>query len=166
MCAEKKYSSLINTESVRPILNQISIFGGLSKEQLYVILQLLQRITYKAGETIFKQGDDPTHIYIVERGEVKIVAEIEAEHVEIIKFGAGQCFGEMAVIGIQPHSADAIAVVDTELIVITGESLLSIYETDKELFGKLILNIAREACRRLHRTDEVLLHYVHKKSST
>jgi hypothetical protein len=27
----------------------------------------------------------------------------------------------------------------------------------------LILNIAREACRRLHKTDEILLHYVLRK---
>jgi len=52
---------------------------------------------------------------------------------------------------------------DTKLIVLSRQTLLSIFNLDKEIFGILILNIAREACRRLHDTDEILLHYVCKK---
>lgn len=81
----------------------------------------------------------------------------------IASFKEGNCVGETGVIGIQPHSATAIAMTDTDLIVLTSEELLAIYETDKDLFGCLMLNIAREACRRLHKTDETLLHYFHRK---
>jgi hypothetical protein len=48
----------------------------------------------------------------------------------------------------------------TELIVLSRRALLSIYQSDKKLFSLLILNIAREASRRLHRTEEIMLHYV------
>jgi CRP-like cAMP-binding protein len=67
------------------------------------------------------------------------------------------------VIGIQPHRGTAIAMTDTDLIVLSRNTLLSIYESDKELFSILILNIAREVCRRLHESDDILLHYVLKK---
>ncbi len=77
----------------------------------------------------------------------------------------GDCFGETAAIGIQPHSASALAVEDTELIVLSRAALLSIFDSDKELFGMLILNIAREACRRLHKSDEIFLHYVRAKET-
>lgn len=163
MTEHKVYYPLLDIENVLPILNKIAIFGGLSDKQLYTIFRLLQKVSYKAGEFIFKQGDSPNHIYIIWSGEVKIVADVEETPLEIITFGIGDCFGETAVIGIQAHSASALAVEDTELIVLSRPALLSIFDSDKELFGMLILNIAREACRRLHRTDEILLHYVHVK---
>jgi CRP/FNR family transcriptional regulator, cyclic AMP receptor protein len=165
MVAEKKHSMLINAKEIKAILNKIAIFGGFSRKQLDSFLRLLKCITYKKDEFIFKQGDEPTHIYIIRSGEVRIVVNVETEALVIADFREGDCFGETAVIGIQPHSASALAIKDTELIVITAEALLSIYKSDKELFGKLILNIAREACRRLHKADKVLLHYVHNNKS-
>ena len=41
-------------------------------------------------------------------------------------------------------------------------SLLSLFEKDKELFGMLILNIAREMSRRLNKSDEILAQYLLK----
>jgi hypothetical protein len=67
------------------------------------------------------------------------------------------------VIGIQPHQGAAIAVIDTQLIVLSRKSLMSIYASDKELFSILILNIAREVCRRLYASDNIFLHYLSKK---
>ena len=159
MSDQKEYLPLVNEEDVLPILNEISIFGGLPDKKLYDIFKLLKKVYYKTGEYIFKEGDDPSHIYIVRYGKVKIVADTPEGPYEIIGFDVGHCFGETSVIGIQPHSANAIAVEDTELIVLSRDVLLSIYDSDKDLFAILILNIAREACRRLHQTDETLLHY-------
>jgi CRP/FNR family cyclic AMP-dependent transcriptional regulator len=164
MGKKKIYQKLLNIEQVTSILSKISIFGGLTKKQLRIIFKLLQSVSYKEGERIFEAGDDSTHIYIVRSGEVKIVIDIDIEPLEIFSFTTGNCFGETALIGIQPHSATAVSVTDTELIVLSGEALLSISEHDKTLFGLLMLNIAREACRRLHKSDEILLHYVHRKT--
>jgi CRP-like cAMP-binding protein len=156
---KKIYLPLLDIENVVPILNKIAIFGGLSQKQLYFLFRLLKKVSYCAQEYIFKEGEEPSHIYIVRSGRVKMVVGVEDTPLEIISFGVGQCFGETSVIAIEPHSASAIAVEDTELIVLSRQALLSIFDADKELFGMLILNIAREACRRLHRTDETLLHY-------
>jgi len=96
-------------------------------------------------------------------GKVKIVVDSEIGTLELAELGVGQCLGDTAVIGIQKHTASAIAVEDTELVVLSRSDLLSIYDHDKQLFGLLMMNIAREACRRLQHADEVLLHYVLSK---
>lgn len=163
MNEEKVYLPFLDVENILPILNKISIFGGLSEQQLYFVFRHLEKVSYKADEYIFRQGEQPSHIYIVKSGQVKIVIESEGGPLEICVFEVGQCFGETSVITIQRHSASAIAVKDTELIVLSRSALFSIFDSDKELFAMLILNIAREACRRLHKTDEILLHYVHEK---
>jgi len=157
----KVYKPLLDIENVLSILSKISLFGGLSEKQLHFLFKKLMKVSYSAGEYIFRHNDEPRYIYIVKSGKVKIEIDSDEGVLKLCIFGVGECFGETSVIGIQRHSANAIAIEDSELVVLSREVLLSIYDEDKELFSELILNIAREACRRLHKADEVLLHYVH-----
>jgi len=145
---------------ILPILNDISIFAGLSDQQLRKLVGLLERVRYVAGQRVFTEGDQPSYIYIVLSGNVKLVIGAEQTPLELVAFKEGECFGETSVVGIQSHAATTVAVGDTELLVLSRNTLLSLLKSDLELFSILILNIAREACRRLHKTDEILLHYV------
>lgn len=163
MVDEKEYQPLLDIKNVLPILNKISIFAGLTDKQLYSLFRLLQRVSYKTGETIFHQGTQPSHIYVIQSGRIKLVVSRDDTSFELVVFEQGDCFGETSVIGIQPHVATAIAIEDSELIVLPKKALLSIYKQDLELYTILLLNIAREACRRLHHSDQVLLHYALKK---
>ncbi|HQP10139.1 MAG TPA: cyclic nucleotide-binding domain-containing protein [Candidatus Omnitrophota bacterium] len=163
MSEKKEYSPLTDSNRVIAILNKISIFGGLSEKQLAEVFRLLKKASYKCEEFVYQQGEPAGHIYIIEKGEIKIIVGNENESYELVTFSEGDCFGETSVIGIQPHCASALAMVDTDLIILERSSLLSIFESDKELFGMLILNIARETSRRLHKSDDILAHYLLKK---
>ncbi|MEJ2419110.1 MAG: cyclic nucleotide-binding domain-containing protein [Exilibacterium sp.] len=147
---------LMEVDRALEIMDKISLFGGLSELQLYTVFKHLKKVSYKAQQIIFKQGDKPSYIYIVLSGAVRLVFDYAHHPLSKIEFLPGACFGETSLIGIQAHSATTVAVVDSELMVLSKESLMSIFDTDKELFGLLVLNIAREASRRLHRTDELL----------
>jgi len=160
---KKTYEPLLDIENVLSILNKITIFAGLSDSQLNKLFKLLSSVSYKANETVFEQGDEPGHIYIVKKGSVKLVIWEEQIPLELMVFEEGHCFGEASVIGIQRHQGTVIAITNTELIVLSRKALMSIYDSDKELFSILILNIAREVCRRLYASDDVLLHYLVKK---
>ncbi|MBN1869200.1 MAG: cyclic nucleotide-binding domain-containing protein [Candidatus Omnitrophica bacterium] len=163
MSEGKVYYPVVHTEEILAILSKIAVFGGLNDRQLHEIFSLLKMLSYAPGEYVFKQGEAPSCIYIVLTGEVKIIYDIEGVTLELASFGAGDCFGETSVIGIQSHSSSALAVATSELIVLEHKALLDIFQTDKELFGLLILNIARETSRRLHRLDEVVAKYVLSK---
>lgn len=158
---DKALEPLRNVDDVLSILDQISIFGGLTEPQLHKVFRLLQRVQYAEQELIFHQGDQPSYIYIVLSGRVRLVFDVEDHPLSKGEFGPGACFGETSVIGIQSHSASTLAVEPTDLMVLSKQALMSLFEEDKGLFGILILNIAREASRRLHQTDELLLHYIH-----
>ncbi|MHC4873805.1 MAG: cyclic nucleotide-binding domain-containing protein [Planctomycetota bacterium] len=150
---------LLDVEEVVPILNKIAVFGGLNDRQLADIFKLLQKTKYAKGSFVFEKGDSPSHIYIVLSGRVELLLEAGGKFLAKNIFEKGDCFGETAVIGIQKHTASAVALEETKLIVLPRKALFNIWETDKELFGMLVLNIAREACRRLNQADETLLHY-------
>ncbi len=160
----KTLAPLYDVETIVPILSKISIFGGLNDTQLYKIFRLLQRVSYKNLDYVFRQGDAPTHIYIIIKGNVRMLHEIEGNNYQLFEFGPGNCIGEDSVIGIQPHTLSAVAIGDVDLAVIPKKSLLDLYKTDSDIFTLLILNIARELSRRLKSTDNLLLHYIDKKS--
>jgi CRP/FNR family cyclic AMP-dependent transcriptional regulator len=150
---------LLEIEEVLPILNEIAVFGGLDDKQLYTVFRLLEKTHFEKGDFIFERGDPPSHIYIVWAGRVELLLDLGGSYLAENIFTVGQCFGETAAIGIEPHTASAMAMVPTDLIVLPIKSLFAIWESDKALFGMLVLNIAREACRRLNKTEETLLHY-------
>jgi len=163
MTDRKACTAFLDVESILPILNKVSILAGLSEDQLYSVFRLLERVSYKEGELIFSQGEKPSHIYLIESGKIRLSATNGQATLAIVTLDAGQCFGEASVIGIRPHSLTAAAAEDTELIVLSRKALMSIYESDTQLFSILILNIARDACRRLHASNETLLYYMSKK---
>lgn len=154
MSESNQYS--IPFEDVQPILNKLSILGGLDEDKQRYVTSLLVPARYASDAYVYRQGDDASHIYIVRSGEVQIVVESQEGTTCVASFTTGDCFGETSVVGIQPHSASAITSSDTELMLLNRQALLSIFETDPVLFGILILNIARETCRRLHHADKVL----------
>jgi CRP/FNR family transcriptional regulator, cyclic AMP receptor protein len=160
---QKIYTPLLDVENVLPILNEISMFGGLDERELQTLFGKLQKVRYSRGEMVFRQGDPAHYLYIVKQGRVKLYVEQEQTALEFLEFGIGKCFGETSLIGIQPHSGNVVALEDTELMVLSGTGLHELYKTDLLLFCKIIMNIARETCRRLVKTDDILLHYVLKE---
>ena len=160
MTANQDRHKFSHEHEVLAMLNDISIFAGLDETQLVTLFEELEEVSYRSGEHIFEQGSEPSHIYIIRKGQVKLVAGDATLNLELIEFEPGDCFGETSVIGIVRHEACAVSVGDTELLILSRKALLNFYKTDLELFSLLILNIAREACRRLYQTDEILLHYV------
>ncbi len=157
--------ALTEIDRVMPILDQISLFGGFSDPQLYTIFRLLKKVSYRKDEIIFCQGDQPSYIYIVLSGSVRIVFDIQAAPLSLAQLQPGACFGETSLIGIQSHSATSVAAEDTELLVLAREDLMWLAEHDAKLFGLLALNIAREACRRLYKTETNFHHYLHLRDA-
>lgn len=153
---------LLEVERVLPILDKISIFGGLDESQLFKIFQRLKLVHYVADEEIFHVGDAASYIYIVQSGRVKLMFNNGIKFIPKAEIRTGACFGETSVIGIQPHSATAITAEKTDLLVLSGETLGELFEEDKTLFSMLILNIARESCRRLYVTNHQLMEYLHR----
>lgn len=156
----KTYYPLSNVEEVKPLLKRISIFSGLKDGQLDGIFKSLKTVKYDKGEYIYKRGEALSYIYIIRQGEVKMKIEEKGVFLDLVTFKEGECFGETSVIGIQSHSSSALVVKPAELIVLEPGQLLKIYETDKEIFSLLILNIARETARRLHQSNEALVQYM------
>ena len=71
-------------------------------------------IPYKAGDTVFKEGEPGDQMYVVLEGEVEII--VHDKVVETV--GVDNFLGEMALIDARPRSASAIAKTDCKLAAI------------------------------------------------
>ena len=100
----------------------------------------------KAGEIIFKEGDEAQQLFIIKSGEVRIqsgnrmLAELSTNHI----------FGEMALIDDAPRSATAIAKTDVELVPISEKQFLFLV-SQTPFFA---LKVMRVLARRLGATNK------------
>lgn len=75
---------------------------------------------FSSGSYVFKTGDPATDFFVIEKGEVEVMREIEEgkgpETVAV--FGPGDFFGEMALVEDRAHGASVRARTDLEVTVI------------------------------------------------
>lgn len=76
--------------------------------------------TYKAGDTIFKEGDPATELYVIQKGRVGI----QTDNRILDTLDANTIFGEMALIDGKPRSAAAIAMTDVTLVPVSEKQFL------------------------------------------
>ena len=61
--------------------------------------------TYEDGQRIVKQGEVGDCMYIVQKGNVEVIAESPDGEIRLAVLGAGEVFGEMALFTKTPRSA-------------------------------------------------------------
>ena len=134
--------------------SKFALFGGLSSEQIHMILTHSEILRVKKGDYVFRRGDSPKEIYIILGGRIGFYLE----DMTIKEFSTGFSFAESALIGIQFQVVDAKALEDSELLIISKRKLMQLFHDDSVVFGIFILNIARELARRLAMVGELLLN--------
>lgn len=149
----------ISFNDVASILKNVTVFSGMDDKNLRMICDRCEVISFDSGTVIIQENTPATEIFILLKGSVAIVLGLPEEPFELLRFGSGNCLGEASVIGIQKHSASAITVEKSTLLVLSRSVLMEIFEIDKALFSLLILNIARELARRLHHSNELIMKY-------
>jgi diguanylate cyclase len=80
--------------------------------------------SFKKGEVIFREGDMGTNAYIIDSGKVEIYVDQKNGKRSISVLSKGEIFGEMAIIDGSNRSASAMAVEDTELVLISKDQLI------------------------------------------
>lgn len=111
-----------------------SVFDKKLMTGLRNLLRDREPVRYRAGQTIFKEGDTGAFMYIVAAGTVAIV--IAGKPVE--RVGSGGMFGEMAIVDQSPRSAAALAETDCELMGLNRNDFLALVRTSPS-FGMSLL---------------------------
>ena len=76
----------------------------------------------KAGETVFKEGEEAKELYVIKSGQV----EIQLGNRLLATLDANDIFGEMALIESAPRSATAIARTDVALVPVSKKDFVAL----------------------------------------
>lgn len=131
-------------------LKEINLFKRRKEKTLAALESCMEQRSYKAGERIFAIGDSCVEIFLIRRGNVRIVLPLnDKQSHHLATFGRGDFFGEMAFLDNAPRSADAIAFTDTELFVLSRQRFDVLADEHKKLAINLMEGIARVLAIRL-----------------
>lgn len=95
--------------------------------------------TFLVGDTIFKEGEEGQHAYLIKSGEVKITKIDDQDRpMTIATLKKGNIIGEMALIDDAPRAASAISLDQTEVMVITKEEFQKRLSNSDQVIGLLL----------------------------
>jgi CRP-like cAMP-binding protein len=132
------------------IVKQFSCFAELTPEEAREVVGLLGTIDLKSGETLFRQGDASTAVYLVISGKVQIRIESsdQSSHT-LVTLGPGAILGEMGPLTDEPRGATSIALTDTHLAELPCSGLNAGLARGDQWATKFLMATARVLAQRL-----------------
>ena len=134
------------------VLRNIPMFSDVAPTQLKLLAFTSQRLTFAAGQDLFRLGDMGDCAYIIISGEADVLVDKEGTEVVVAKAGKNEIVGEIAILCDVPRTATIRAVTE-----------LTALKIPKDLFFRLIaefpdmgVQVMAELARRLHRTTQQL----------
>ena len=126
-------------------LASVPLLAGLDTRVRKRLADIGKRRTYATDETIVKEGTTGTALYVVLSGS----ARVERDGEVIGQVGAGDFFGELALIEEHSRSATVIANEETDCLLFPAWEFTALIEEHPEV----AVPIMRKLITRLHRSE-------------
>src|SRR3954467_2841780 len=125
-------------------------FKGLSPEHLKMLSGYGMHVQFKAGETIFREGDIANRFYLIETGKVMLESHLkDGPSIPIQTIGKGDVLGWSWLFPPYYWNFDARAIEPTSAIFLYGTRLREDCESNHKLGLELLKRMARVIIRRL-----------------
>ena len=164
--AERRKSDrrlLLNTpEEAMNRLKTISMFVGLTNEQLGIMVSICSRKKYKSQEQIYRIGDESNDMFILLKGTISIKFASGAELQSIVPTGT---VGEMGVFTGKTRSATVVAATDCAVLNFNKAELLKLFRSDMELWVKIQANIIRDLAHKVRKDNEIIEELMYRVRS-
>ena len=88
------------------LLARVPVFETLREEDLAQVADVAVPRSFRAGEVVFREGDDSDTCYVVRSGHARAVREhADGRQITLATFGPGDIFGELAMFEDERRSA-------------------------------------------------------------
>lgn len=120
-------------------LKEVPFLQSLNDEELKHLASHVHKRVYSPGETIIREGDKGSELFIVSRGEVMVTVRDQ----EVSRMHAGSFFGEMSLLTGERRSASVTAIGETELLVVDHDLFRKILKSNPLLCEEMSRTLAR-----------------------
>lgn len=156
MILKKADSSIESSEKIRStdiplgekilLLKEIDMFSDLSAAELAAISTVTKELDYPENRTVIKQGDMGETVFLIIDGQVEVIKEQEnGRELVLDKIGAGDAFGEMALLEDEPRSATIRTIEPSRFLILHKQEF---NETVME-YPRIALKICRVLSSRI-----------------
>jgi len=134
------------------ILRRIPLFANIEPAKLKLLAFASQRLTYKPGQALFRQGDAGDAAYILIDGAAEVVIEQGGDDIVVAQLDRNQIVGEIAILCDVPRTATIRAKDQLTTLKITKEVFLRLMRD----FPDIGMEVMRTLAHRLEATTQQL----------
>jgi CRP/FNR family cyclic AMP-dependent transcriptional regulator len=138
---------------LRSFLLQTPFFGGLEESALELIVEMTKELRCAVGEAVFREGEQGRSMYVVLEGLLIATQLAGGVPVRLRHFKAGDFFGEMTLIEMQPRAWTVSVEQPARLLELSTAALHRLYERNIKAYVLVLQNVNRELCRRVRTSD-------------
>jgi len=144
-------SQLADQAALARQLAKFDLFNGLSEEQLLKIAKVCEPRHFNNGELILRENAPTRELYLILEGEVTVMVRSDDPDIPpIVTLGAGQVFGEIAMVDKGLRSAAVRCQHDnTRLLMLQDQAFLQLCAEDTLLGFLVMRNIAADLAFKL-----------------
>lgn len=130
------------------LLRRIPLFSNIEPSKLKLLAFASERLTFRKGAELCRQGDVGDSAYIIIEGSVGIVVSTPNGDARVAEARENDIVGEIAILCDVPRTATVVADRDVEVLKISKELFFRMVEE----FPRMAVEIMRELATRLEKT--------------
>lgn len=134
------------------LLRNIPMFANIEPSKLKLLAFTSERMTFKSGDTLFKQGEPGDSAYVIIDGEANVIVDTPKGPLTVAKLKRNDIVGEIAILCDVPRTATIQAATKLEAMVIAKDLFFRLVME----FPQMAVEIMRELARRLDATNRKL----------
>lgn len=131
-------------------LARVPLFKDLKRSALERLERVARERQFKAGDTIVSQGDEGVGFFLISSGRV----DVTRDGTHLASLGAGDFFGEQALLDNYRRSATVKASEDTATVAVMRSDFLAEVRASPDLAIELLAAMSR----RLREVEDRLTH--------
>jgi len=114
-------------------LANIKMFELLEDEDCLELAKVIDEAHVPAGEQLFQAGDPGDSLFIVQAGEIELfIKDTAGQKIVLATPSAGDMFGELAMLDYGPRTATAVALQDSDILVLDRDDLVLLFQKKPE----------------------------------
>ena len=106
------------------LIRKVPLFSQLSRAEVNEVAKIADEIDVKADKVLTREGDRGNEFFVILDG----AAVVHRGGRKVRMLGAGDFFGEIALVSRSPRTATVTTTVPTDLLVITGTSFRALLD--------------------------------------
>jgi CRP/FNR family transcriptional regulator, cyclic AMP receptor protein len=128
------------------LLGRVPLFSGLDPRELETISRTVHERTFNAGDTVAEEGQGGVGFFVIKSGEAKVTVGGN----EVRRLGAGDYFGEIALISEGSRTATVTAESELQCYGLTPWEFRPLVQTNAGIAWKILQALAKQVDSQRH----------------